>query len=101
MPKPQLQLVEGHSPETPPEPLCVVTAGPVYPGSGIKFTRRLGKGGWVTARGIDPQGRWLYCTDNRGGARVVRLSEVYWVGAPPPRQKQRDIINPPRRRRGR
>jgi hypothetical protein len=86
--------------------LCAVTAGVIYPGSGIKFTRPRGKGGYVTVRGIDSQRRWLYCTDNRGGARVVRLGEIYWVGSPPPRQKQKDITikrrpppRPNRRRR--
>lgn len=82
--------VEAPCPVTP-EVLCVVTAGPIYVGSGVKFSRVVGKGAHVTVRGIDPQHRWLYCTDNRGGARVVRLNEVYWVGRAPERQKQRDI----------
>jgi hypothetical protein len=76
--------------------LCTVTAGVIRVGTGVKFKRARGAGGHVTARGISSDGRFLYCTDARTMARVVRLNEVYWVGAPPSPQKQRDLVTSPR-----
>lgn len=93
----QSQRNEDPSPATS-DVLCVVTAGPIRVGSGIKFSRARGRGGWVTARSIDAQRRWLNCVDNRGILRAVRLSEIYWVGNPPKPQEIRDLITPKRRR---
>lgn len=79
--------------------LLTVTAGVIYVGSGVRFTRPNGKGGHITARGINAERGWIYGHDCRGAARVARFNEIYWVGDPPAPQKQRDIT--PRRRRGR
>ncbi len=95
MPKQKSHDAGGRSPATD---LCRTPAGLVRAGDGIRFTRASGRGGHVTVRGVDQHGRWLYCTDSRGGSRVVRLEDVTRVCDPPLPQPQRDFI-PKRRRR--